>query len=271
MKNSGSDYMSKMLTTNEWILLNDIIYKINLAENHQEVEKIFLEQINLLIPSTATCFFLSDYNEDGFLSYPMNHGSLTMEDLEEYLLNGQDLDYLKDIMISGRCMVYKETDFMLEEIRINTEYYQKYYKTKDLHYCVQLILSHNNQFMGVVSFYNSKEFGDYSERDIFILETLKTHLSLCLYKTFYVPKISKNKFLYTQRNCLTNNLSTQYNLTRRESEVLKLMLDNLTNSEISERLYISVNTLKKHIVNIYNKLGVSNRTQLLKLLLQKSS
>jgi DNA-binding CsgD family transcriptional regulator len=265
MKNLGSDYMSKILTTNEWIVLNDIIYKINLAEDYRDVQKKFLEQIDLLIPSTATCFFLSDDKDNGFLSYPMPYGELTMSNLEEYLLNGQDLDYLKDIMISGKCMVYKETDFMIEEIRIQTEYYKKYYKSKNLHYCVQLILAHKCQFMGVVSFYNSRASGDYSEKDIFILETLKTHLSLCLYKSFYLPKHSKNKDLLSKKFSQLHFISTQYNLTRRESEVLRLIVDNLTNGEISERLYISINTLKKHIVNIYGKLGVSNRIQLLKL------
>lgn len=50
-------------------------------------------------------------------------------------------------------------------------------------------------------------------------------------------------------------------LTRREGQVLKLLAKGRSNSEISERLYISEGTAKTHVRNILRKLGVSNRTQ----------
>jgi DNA-binding CsgD family transcriptional regulator len=50
-------------------------------------------------------------------------------------------------------------------------------------------------------------------------------------------------------------------LTTRETEVLQLMSNGLTNSEISQKLAISRHTTKSHVNNIFNKLGVYNRTQ----------
>lgn len=50
-------------------------------------------------------------------------------------------------------------------------------------------------------------------------------------------------------------------LTNREREVLHLLIDGATNREIAEYLVLSVNTVKKHIVNLYGKLGVQSRTQ----------
>jgi len=50
-------------------------------------------------------------------------------------------------------------------------------------------------------------------------------------------------------------------LSERELEVLRLLSENLTNQEIAERLYISVNTVKTHLSNVYGKLGVPNRRQ----------
>ena len=48
-------------------------------------------------------------------------------------------------------------------------------------------------------------------------------------------------------------------LTEREREVLKLMVDGLDNTEIGESLVVSLSTVKYHISNILAKLGVENR------------
>jgi len=50
-------------------------------------------------------------------------------------------------------------------------------------------------------------------------------------------------------------------LTAREREVLLLLLEGASNSEIAHKLVLSVNTVKKHVMNIYGKLGVQNRVQ----------
>ena len=50
-------------------------------------------------------------------------------------------------------------------------------------------------------------------------------------------------------------------LTQREEEVLELLAAGLTDREIGEQLVISPVTVKKHVANIYGKLGVSNRTE----------
>ena len=50
-------------------------------------------------------------------------------------------------------------------------------------------------------------------------------------------------------------------LTEREAEILRLISVGMTNQEIASQLVISVATVKRHITNIYGKLGVSHRTQ----------
>lgn len=51
-------------------------------------------------------------------------------------------------------------------------------------------------------------------------------------------------------------------LSKRECEVTFLILDNLTNQEIAEELYLTENTIKKHNANLYKKLGINSREQL---------
>ena len=51
------------------------------------------------------------------------------------------------------------------------------------------------------------------------------------------------------------------NLTQREYEVLKLVVDGLSNNEIAKQLTISEHTAKAHVCNIIQKLVVDDRTQ----------
>jgi NarL family two-component system response regulator LiaR len=50
-------------------------------------------------------------------------------------------------------------------------------------------------------------------------------------------------------------------LTERELDVLKLIANGLTNSQIAEKLFISENTVKGHVSNILSKLHLADRTQ----------
>jgi two-component system response regulator DevR len=56
----------------------------------------------------------------------------------------------------------------------------------------------------------------------------------------------------------TNPLAT---LTERESEILSLITDGLTNQEIGERMYLAEKTVKNHVTVLLGKLGVQRRTQ----------
>jgi len=51
------------------------------------------------------------------------------------------------------------------------------------------------------------------------------------------------------------------NLTRREAQAMELMRQGLTNKQIALRLQISVNTVKKHLKNAFDKRGMHTRRQ----------
>ena len=54
--------------------------------------------------------------------------------------------------------------------------------------------------------------------------------------------------------------SAEEQLSSREVEVLQLVADGNSNSEVAQQLHISQATVKSHLVNIFGKLGVSDRT-----------
>jgi len=60
-----------------------------------------------------------------------------------------------------------------------------------------------------------------------------------------------------------------YKLTRRERQVLSLMVEGLSNPEIAERLVVTRSTAKAHVSSILSKLGVSNRAEAVALALKQ--
>jgi len=50
-------------------------------------------------------------------------------------------------------------------------------------------------------------------------------------------------------------------ISKREHEVLQLMATGLSNQEIADKLFVSLNTIKTHTSNLFLKLEVSRRTQ----------
>jgi DNA-binding NarL/FixJ family response regulator len=54
----------------------------------------------------------------------------------------------------------------------------------------------------------------------------------------------------------------EYNLTRREKEILTLLIDGLSYKAIAAQCYISMDTVFSHIKNIYSKLNIHSRSEL---------
>ena len=59
--------------------------------------------------------------------------------------------------------------------------------------------------------------------------------------------------------------ASHYDLTLKEVQICKLLIQNNTNNQISERCFISHNTVKTHLSNIYRKLNAHSRRDVLSL------
>jgi len=70
------------------------------------------------------------------------------------------------------------------------------------------------------------------------------------------------RLLHKEINDLDSNSA---NLTKKEKEIVILVAEGLSNKEISQKLYISEVTVKTHIRNVFKKVGVNSRLQLLNI------
>ena len=57
---------------------------------------------------------------------------------------------------------------------------------------------------------------------------------------------------------------TKLGISKREYEILQLINDGLSNQQIAEKLFVSENTVKKHISNLFFKMDVERRTEAIK-------
>jgi len=69
----------------------------------------------------------------------------------------------------------------------------------------------------------------------------------------------------TLKDLSADLLIMKYQISKREQEIIQLVCSGKSNQEIADTLFISLGTVKNHLYNIFIKLGVKNRTQLVKM------
>ena len=67
-----------------------------------------------------------------------------------------------------------------------------------------------------------------------------------------------------------NRIRRQFRLTRRETDILRRIIDGMKNIELAEDLQISEQTVKDHLSNIYGKTASANRLALIRTLMEIS-
>ncbi len=238
-----------MREVNDWLFFNKIVYKIYTVEDEHFMREHFLQQLNMLIDFDAADFYLSQNGDTLGLCDPVLYNT------EVCSSDFDNLDYSRGLLYEGDCMAYRETDIISDETRVNTPYYKALYLPNGWHYSAQMICSYKKQLMGVVTLYRNKGRQNFSRDDILILDMLKEHIAYRLYKDKNI-----NSFNIPQA---VNKFCELYDLTKREKTVLEYIVSGDDNSDISNKLCISIHTLKKHILNIYRKADVNSRIQLI--------
>jgi DNA-binding CsgD family transcriptional regulator len=95
------------------------------------------------------------------------------------------------------------------------------------------------------------------------------------YKTFSHTPAAENAVLFMvcieelppPLDAAPQHLADSYHLSKREIDVASLLFSGLKNAHIADKLFISEITVKKHLQNIYHKVGVNNRTSLINKML----
>ncbi|TEB07002.1 Transcriptional regulatory protein DegU [Pelotomaculum schinkii] len=102
----------------------------------------------------------------------------------------------------------------------------------------------------------------YILKDISPSVLIQTILGVARGESFITPSMTAKMFNEYARLSSQNQLGTSSErLTRREFDVLRLVAHGENNRAIAKKLFISEKTVKNHLTNIFQKLGVEDRTQ----------
>lgn len=250
------------LTEPEWLAINTLVEKLHQYQENQGARTYFLLAVKPLITYDFGVIDLSKLKNGKFvcLHDPIINSIFDKRFEEEFIaLHDQTfcrMSYTRWIHHEKKPLVYNETDILNQQIREKSQYYNEYLKPGGLVFSCGCNLVHNELNLGAVTFYRKREQQDFTSRDLYILELLQPHL---------ITKISQCVEL-EQDSDPRHAFSSKHDLTNREMEIIELVYKGLGNQDIGNRLHISVHTVKKHLNNIFCKLGIKSRSQLNHLL-----
>lgn len=249
-----------MLQETEWNIINNILLELySLKEINQFSEKFF-STLKLLIPFTKGCFFSFDDKNSPVKEKSYFQGF--SQDEQSLLINKYfEIDTIHYYLnLTKETSVFNDSAYINSEVQKKDSFYNNVQLKWNIPYGLRLVIYSNGTLTGTFSFFKDKSSGDFSDKDVYILNVLKNH----------AEKILSNLLNSTASNIQQshnfNYIENKYSLSDREKEVLHLITEGKSNAEICEILFVSLSTVKKHVYNIFNKVGVNSRTQLINLI-----
>lgn len=248
------------LKENEWNTINNMLLEIYSIKSLEEFTVTLLKMFRMIIPYTKGYFIVFD--EEGEIdtkkSYFIN---MSEESQVKYINDFYEIDYLKYVLdFAKSTSTYRDTDILEDDLRRKTRFYKDFLQQEDIPYGCGILCLKDKETVGIINLFRNEDFGDFTLKDMYILEVLKQHLTNIICRL----NNRENDNIITSKN--SESFADRYDLSEREEEITELIKIGCSNAEISEKLVICISTVKKHIYNIYMKTGVKSRTQLLALL-----
>lgn len=260
MSGSGEEEapMADGITASEWTQMNGIIKTIHAADK-RDLLPAFVEAVRAVIPFSHSMYHYSITLNGSTDAFAYGSADLSLEALEAYQQDFESIDYINWFADEPTPHVFRDTDLVPRDFRENSEIMRKWMQPNGLFYSIGLtIASHDNPY-GNVYLFRTQDEGDFTEKDVAVLGILNEHL--CIRYSNELPHGHADKVIANE----ASPLAQKYRLTQKESDVLACIADGRTRSSIAGHLFMSENTFKKHLANIYKKTGESRYEDLVLL------
>lgn len=182
-------------------------------------------------------------DNEGNLSDPLPY-KFSDKALNSYITEYSDYDLLhpnKNLSLFKQYKALRLVDIAAESDIENSIFYRHFLTPFHLHDEMVIALTYQESLIGILGMGRKNDVHKYSLRDQKILQLLSNIIASTI-----SHEVKQN-----------NN-----QLSQRELEIVKLLKNGWPNHKIADELYISVNTVKKHLQSIYRKYNVQNKIQL---------
>jgi DNA-binding CsgD family transcriptional regulator len=152
--------------------------------------------------------------------------------------------------VSGRFEALKISDFVTSRELRRREIYDAWFRPWETEHELEVGIHSPLWHTKTLVFGRSKAWPDFDERDRSVLNALQPHLI----------QLYRNAALRRRLAVWSHDSLAAAVLSDREREVLTLVREGKTNSQIARELWIADGTVRKHLEHIYRKLGVQTRT-----------
>ncbi len=253
--------MAAELLTRDWRSICDTIFCLNGCSNLDDFQSVTARRLLTLIPCIQTTLFIATDGDDEAPYYDrIEVAGQPARFLDQFMEGDYGTDnYLMGFEQPSNHRAFRDSDLLPESYRIETPLYKDIYEPQGIHYALRAYLSNEGKTIGNISLFKTREEGDFSPRDVEILDILIPHIALKLGQL--IESEGRNRSAKDRDDFLD-----KFNLTNREKQVVRCVMSNANDREVAKHLSISPMTLKKHLHNIYTKLGVESRMQLYSLI-----
>lgn len=251
----GMDDVGDFWTQDAFSTVNDIIYGIY-NDDLMDVYPNYCTRLEALIPFDGFFYSYFYYDSDRCRAFNFDASrSISPESIQEYVDKYWAMDYIRWFLDSCKPGVFRDTDIVSPEAFENSAFFKDWLAPLGFFYSAIAPVSNNDKTIVSLDLFRSKKSGNFSDSELCLLRNFNKHLCSRFVEEF------PQGITEAHYRGLKESLKDAYSLTEREMEVADLLSAKKTRQEICEELFISANTLKKHIANIYRKLGVSSASQ----------
>ena len=252
----------------DWRSVDEAVLRIESTTDLAALQEVSLKCIRALVPSTQVVFFISYTNDRNQLCDPVVMGA-EAKFMPEFLRGTFNCDEDSELFFSGKHIfnhiteTTRDSDQIPEEYLVGTKVYQEMYIPQGIHYAMRSSLIYKRRFVGTIELFNSKEKGDFTDKQLKTFAILAPHIANHLGLLMQVKEDGESSPTFN-----ASEVRDRYGLTGREIEIVSLIAAGKSDAQIVDKLCISESTFKKHLYNAYHKMDISSRSQLYNTLLR---
>jgi DNA-binding CsgD family transcriptional regulator len=229
----------------------EFLADVDELDDSESYSTALLDRVSQLVPSTTASYQVADLRARCFVSNISDDPSEDDDNLywalgpcpiADYRVRTGDLTSIRMSDVIGRVRWHE------------LPLYREYFRPFAIENAMDLGLETGRDWYRSLVLLREHDDPDFSERDCAVLESLRPHL-----RAREARVALQQALLSAPTSTAGKPVDSEPRLTPREREIVALVAEGRTNAAIAAVLWVTPGTVKKHLENVYDKLGVGSR------------